>query len=81
MVSLMKTLCIEVLEITVFLGVPPFFVVTTMGLHHSTGVPTGTGVIMPWSTSRSNESFMTCFHCMGIGMGVCLAYGLACGLR
>ena len=51
----------------------------TMGLHHSTGVPTGMGVIMPQSTSWSYESFMTCFQCRGIGMGVCLAYGLAYG--
>ena len=66
---------------TVFLGFPSFFVMTTMGLHHSIGVPTGTGVIMPLSTSRSNESFMTCFQCMSIGMGVCQAFGLADGLR
>ena len=77
----MKALCVEVSEINCFSWGSIFFVMTTMGLNHSTGVPTGTGVIMPLLTSRSNESFMTCFQCMSIGMGVCLAFGLADGLR
>ena len=80
MVSLTKALCIEVLGINCS-WVSSFFVVTTMGLRHSAGVPAGTGVIMSRSTSQFNESLMTCFQCMGICIGVCLTYVLAYGLR
>ena len=54
--------------------------VTTIGLHHLTGVPIGTGVIVLCCTSWSNDSLMIFFQCIGIGIGVCQAIGLALGL-
>ena len=54
------------------LGVPSFLVTMTIGLHHSTGVPIGTGV-MPRATSRSNDALMSAFQWCGTGIGVCRA--------
>ena len=54
--------------------------VTTIGLHHSTGVQIGTKVIMLCCTSWSNDSLIIFFQCIGVGIEVCQATGLALGL-
>lgn len=36
---------------------------------------------MPCCTSSSNDSLMIFFQCIGIGIGMCRATGLALGLR
>jgi len=53
-----ELLYVEVLKVTVRRILSFFFVVMTMTVHQSMGVPTGTGSMMPQSTS-SSKLFLT----------------------
>ena len=48
-----------------------------MAVHHSTGVPMGTGAMIPFMTSSSKPFFTASFKLNGMGMGVCFTCGFA----
>ena len=56
-------------------GVPSFFVMITIGLQQVTGVPTGTGAIVPIATPWSKLALICSFQLYGIGIGICRVYG------
>jgi len=58
MMSFSFKMYVEVLKVTVRRILSFFFVVMTMAVHQSMGVPTGTGSMMPQSTS-SSKLFLT----------------------
>ena len=62
-------------------GEPSSFETTTIGLHHVTGLPIGTGAIMPLSTSLSRLSLTFVFQWWGMGIGAWRAWGTASGFR
>ena len=47
----------------------------TIGLQQVTGVPTGTGAIVPIATPWSKLALICSFQLYGIGIGICRVYG------
>ena len=62
-------------------GLPFFFVVITIVLHQSVGMPTGTGLMIPLRTSSQRACFTGSLRWKGTGIGLCLALGVAPSFR
>ena len=68
---------LKVADLLSFEVFPDFFGTTTILWHHVTGVPTGTGSMTPRSTSCCRPAYTSSRQWTGIGIGLCLAKGVA----